>query len=245
MKGAPQDDRKQIAPRLGFAWSPSGKGTTVLRGGFGLYFNDLAQTGWATALQAVNAPPDSCVDPVANPGGSENAGCVPGDSSGGMANLIDPGYKTPYAIHISGGMQHAFSANWSLSADYVHEQGNHGYRAYSYTGGTNLFTPELEISSPAQADVVPDVNVFHSDNRSSYNGLLIHLQGNVSRRLNLVANYTLSKAQTWGCVLGELFDYVNGVCDPLDAFGPATTAPPAKMFASAPSSPALACTGWL
>jgi hypothetical protein len=47
---------------------------------------------------------------------------------------------------------------------------------------------------------------------------MIHLQGNVSSRFNLVANYTLAKAQTWGCVLGELFDYVNGVCDPVNAF---------------------------
>jgi hypothetical protein len=40
---------------------------------------------------------------------------------------------------------------------------------------------------------------------------LLHLQGNM-RRFNLVANYQLSKAQTWGCLLGELFDYVDGVC---------------------------------
>jgi hypothetical protein len=46
----------------------------------------------------------------------------------------------------------------------------------------------------------------------------LHLQGNVSRRFNLTANYTLSKATTWGCLLGELFDYVNGVCDPLNPF---------------------------
>ena len=219
VKGAPEDDRRQLAPRIGFAYSPGSKGTTVIRGGFGLYFNDLAQNGWVTAFQAVHLPPASCIDPVANPGGAENAGCVPGDSSGGSADLIDPGYRTPYAIHISGGAQHAFTENWALSADFIHEQGNHGYRAYSYTGGTNLFTPELALSDPRQAEFVPDVNVAHSDNRSSYNGLLIHLQGNVRRRANLIANYTLSKAQTWGCVLGELFDYVNGVCNPLDPFG--------------------------
>jgi hypothetical protein len=40
---------------------------------------------------------------------------------------------------------------------------------------------------------------------------MLHLQGNM-RRFNLVASYTLSKAQTWGCLLGELFDYVDGVC---------------------------------
>ena len=225
VEGAPHDDRKQIAPRIGLAYAPGRSGATLFRGGFGLYFNDLAQNGWATAFQAVNAAPGSCVDPVANPGGAENAGCTSGDASGGTANLIDPAYRTPYAIHISGGMQHSFTSNWSLSADYVHEQGNHAYRAYSYTGGTNLFTPLLAASDPDQATYVPDVNVFHSDNRSSYNGLLVHLQGNVSRRLTMVANYTFSKAQTWGCVLGELFDYVNGVCNPLDAFAPGDYGP--------------------
>lgn len=219
VSGAPHDDHKQFAPRLGIAWSLGGKGNTVIRAGFGLYFNDLAQNGWATAFQAVNSAAGPCVDPIANPGSPETAGCIAGDAEGGTAKLIAPNYRTPYAIHSSGGVQHAFSANWALSADYIHEQGDHAYRAYSYTGGTNLFTPQLAASDPFQATYVPDVNVFHSDNRSAYNGLLIHLQGNVSRRANLIANYTFSKAQTWGCVLGELFDYVNGVCNPLDPFG--------------------------
>ena len=222
---APHDDRRQFAPRLGFAYSPGANGKTVIRGGFGLYFNDLAQTGWATALQAVNAAPGPCVDPIQNPAGPENAGCVPGSAEGGAVNIIAPRYKTPYAIHISGGAQHAFTSDWSLSADYIHEQGNHGYRAYSYTGGTNLLTPQLLADDRDQATYVPDVNAFHSDNRSSYNGLLVHLQGNVTRRVNLIANYTYSKAETWGCVLGELFDYVNGVCNPLNAFGPGDYGP--------------------
>ena len=224
IQGVAHDDRMQVAPRLGFAFSP-GDGETVIRGGFGLYFDDLAQGGWATALQAVTAAPGSCVDPIGDPTGAENAGCVSGDSTSGSANIIDGGYRTPYAIHISGGIQHAFNENWTFSADYIHEQGNHGYRAYSYTGGTNIFTPKLVADDPSQATYVPDVNVFHSDNRSSYNGLLVHVQGNVNRHLNLIGNYTFSKAQTWGCVLGELFDYVNGVCNPLNAFGPGDYGP--------------------
>ena len=71
----------------------------------------------------------------------------------------------------------------------------------------------------------PDINLFHSDNRSSYNALMLHLQGDGSKRLSLIANYTFSKAQTWGCVLGEVFDYVNGVCNPLDPFGPGDYGP--------------------
>ena len=173
---------RQIAPRVGFAYSPGSKGTTVIRGGFGLYFSDLAQNGWVTSFQAVDTPPGPCVDPVSNPAGAENVGCVAGDSSGGTADLIDPRYRTPYAIHISAGAQHAFTENWALSADFIHEQGNHGYRAYSYTGGTNLFTPELALSDPLQSAYVPDVMSADSDNRSSYNGLLIHLQGKRGRR---------------------------------------------------------------
>ncbi|MFY9703051.1 MAG: TonB-dependent receptor, partial [Terriglobales bacterium] len=195
VNGAPHDYRKQIAPRLGIAYTPGASEKTVIRAGFGMFYNDLAQNGWATAFQGVNASPGTCVVP-------SDPGCVP---AGAPASLIDPNYKTPYAIHITGGVQHAFNEHWLASADYTHEQGNHGYRAYSYTPGVNI-DPNA-----------PSLNVFHSDNRSSYNSLMLHAQGNM-RRFNLVANYTLSKAQTWGCLLGELFDYVNGVCNPLKPF---------------------------
>ena len=221
----PQDDRRQFAPRLGVAWTPGSHGNTVLRAGFGLFYDDLAQNGWVTAFQAVHAEPGPCVDPVQNPGAPENAGCVPGGAAGGTADLIDSRYHTPYAIHVSGGAQHSFGSHALISADYIHEQGNHAYRAYSYTGGANLFTPLLAADDPAQAEDVPNADIFHSDNRSSYNALMLHAQANVSHRLSLVANYTFSKAQTWGCVLGELFDYVNGVCNPLNPFAPGDYGP--------------------
>jgi hypothetical protein len=169
----PHDYRKQIAPRLGIAYSPGGSEKTVIRAGFGMFYNDLAQGGWATAFQAVNGGVDSS-----------------------PPSYIDPRYKTPYAIHITGGVQHAFSDRWSASADYTHEQGNHGYRGYGF----------------------PEFNLYKSDNRSSYDALMLGVQGNVARRFSLIAHYTLGQAKTWGCILGELFDYVNGVCDPNNAF---------------------------
>ncbi|MGC2300585.1 MAG: carboxypeptidase-like regulatory domain-containing protein, partial [Acidobacteriaceae bacterium] len=237
--GVPHDYHKQIAPRLGFAWSPRGRETTVFRAGFGLYYDDLAQNGWATAFQGVNdtnATTGSCVL-TGGPGtyALSGAGCLDG-GSGATGNLIGSSYKTPYAIHITGGAEHAFNQRWLASADYVHEQGNHGYRAFPYASAANLFTPLIPSSDPDyatdQANVVPNVNVFQSDNRSSYNALMLRVQGNM-RLFSLVANYQLSKAQTWGCLLGELFDYVDGVCTlqsgpnagQLDAFGPGDYGP--------------------
>ena len=198
VNGVPQDYRKQFAPRLGIAYSPGQSGKTVIRAGFGMFYNDLAQGGWAEAFQGVAIlPPDSVVSAPGDPGA-----------------LIDPDYKTPYAMeHATAGVQHAINANWTVSADYTHEQGNHGYRRYDYTPGVNI------------AADAPAVSVFHSDNRSSFDSLALVLQGNVSRRFNLIAHYTLSSAKTWGCVLGELFDYVNGVCDPLNPFAPGDYGP--------------------
>jgi len=178
-EAVPHDYRKQFGPRVGLAYSPGQSGKTVIRAGFGLYYNDLAQNGWAAALQSVN--PDSVAPP----------------------SLIDPNYRTPYAIHITAGAEHAISSRWTASADYTHEQGNHGYRAYPYDTAT----------------------LFRSDNRSSYNALMLRIQGNMSQRFSLVANYTLAQAQTWGCILGETFDYVNGVCDPGNAFAPGDYGP--------------------
>jgi hypothetical protein len=229
----PHDDRAQWGPRLGIAYTPGNSGKTVIRAGFGMFYNDLAQNGWATAFQGVNSTNavarGSCSFVGGNPPSTVGAGCVSGDASGGVGNLIDGHYRTPYAIHTSGGVEHAFNQHWTLAADYTHEEGNHGYRAYSFTGGTNLFTPLIPASDPNyaadQAAVVPDLNLFKSDNRSTYNSLMLHLQGNVTNRFNLTANYTLSNAKTWGCLLGELFDYVNGVCNPLNPFGPGDYGP--------------------
>jgi Carboxypeptidase regulatory-like domain/TonB dependent receptor len=180
--GVPHDYRKAFAPRVGFAYALGNSANTVIRGGFGMYYNDLAQNGWVLALQAVN----DCNNSQSN---CSIAAPPPA--------LIDPHYHTPYAMHATAGIQHAFNVAWTLSADYTLEQGRHGYAAYAYPDG---------------------LEVFHSDNRSSYRALMLHLQGNVSRRVSLVANYTLSSAKTWGCILGELFDYVDGVCDPYHPF---------------------------
>jgi hypothetical protein len=221
--GAPHDYRAAVAPRLGIAYALGSSGRNVIRAGIGKYYNDLAQNGWVSAFQAVNTPPLPCLNAVsANP----DAGCVPGAAAGGTGALIDPNYKTPYALHGSVGFEHAFNQNWTMSASWVHEQGVHGYRNYQYNPGSTLFTPLFAAGDTAdQMQFVPAISVAHSDNRSSYDALLVHVQGNVSRRFNLIANYSLSSAKTWGCILGELFDYVNGVCNPLRPFGPGDYGP--------------------
>ena len=212
VNGIPHDYRKAIAPRLGFAYAPGASLHTVFRAGAGLYYNDLAQNGWVDAFTAVNQPITPCFTyDLTNPA------CLSSGADGGQGALIDPNYHTPYALQASAGFEHDFSLgwakNWLLSVTYEHQQGVHQYRRYEFISGFSL---------PA---VSPNISLFRTDNRSSYNGLAVQLQHRFSNRFELTANYVLSSATSWGAVVGELFDYVNGVSNPLNAFGPGDHGP--------------------
>ena len=208
VNGIPHDYRKAIAPRLGLAYAPGASQHTVCRAGVGLYYNDLAQNGWVDAFTAVNQPITPCtVYDLSNPA------CLPSGADGGQGALIDPHYHTPYALQASAAVEHDFAKDWRISVTYEHQQGVHQYRRYEFIS---------DFSLPADS---PNISLFRTDNRSSYNGLAVQLQHRFSNRFELTANYVLSHATTWGAVVGELFDYVNGVSNPLNAFGPGDHGP--------------------
>jgi len=193
--GVPHDYRGAVAPRLGIAYSPGSSGKTVIRAGAGLYYNDLAQNGWVDAFRAVTPGPVTLL------------------GAGEQGAVIDPDYHAPYALQASAGFERELSPNWRLNVNYEHQQGVHQYRRYDYVSGTTL---------PATA---PSISVFRTDNRSRYDGVSFALNHRFSSRFEMTAHYTLASAATWGAVVGELFDYVNGVSNVNNPFGPGDYGP--------------------
>src|SRR5712692_6128572 len=194
--GVPHDYRGAIAPRLGIAYAPGNRGTTVLRAGVGIYYNDLAQNGWVDAFRAVN-------------NGSVGTALGPGDQGA----VIDPNYHSPYALQASAGVERQVSATCRLNIHFEHQQAVHQYRRYEFVSGVTL---------PAAA---PNISLFRTDNRSRYDGLSFQLAHSFSRHFELNAHYTVASASTWGATVGELFDYVNGVTDVRNPFGPGDHGP--------------------
>ena len=151
VSGPYNPDRKNFAPRFGFAWDVAGNGRTVLRGGAGIMFETL---NWESFLALNNslglatiptgAPIDSSGDTSGGniatalqfyPGGtldwngtvfgSNPVNCDP--VTGGPCTIlgIDRNIKTPYVSNWNLNIQHAFTPNLVLEVAYV---GNHGSR---------------------------------------------------------------------------------------------------------------------
>jgi hypothetical protein len=205
--GIPHDYRKAISPRMGIAYAPGISRRSVIRAGIGLYFNDLAQNGWAQAFRSVN---------------NQNVGLQPGPGGpgGGQGFLIDPNYHSPYALQANFGFERDLDEKGHVDVHFEHQQGVHQYRRYEYAGGVTLIASPPNVSNAA-----PNISLFRTDNRSQYDGLSFTIRHGFSNHFDLTAHYTLAKATTWGATIGELFDYVNGVSDVRNPFGPGDHGP--------------------
>jgi len=165
-------DHKNFAPRLGFAWDPSGTGTTVIRGGGGIVHETV---NWQAFLAFNNSfglpsvPTGAIIDGSGNTaGGTITTGNLttfpsfPWDNGpiyGDLSQLIncfdspcgimgvDHNLTTPYVWNWTLNVQHAFTPKLSLELAYV---GNHGK---NLTGIRDINQPPVGSGWPA-ANVV-------------------------------------------------------------------------------------------
>jgi hypothetical protein len=117
--------RNNFAPRVGFAWDPFKKGTTSVRAGYGLYYDQLSYGFPETDLVARNPPFQQQIvinsTTLDNPLGGTPAVNVSVQDVGG----IDPNYKTPYVQHWSLDLQHQFGSKTIVTAGYYGSRGVH------------------------------------------------------------------------------------------------------------------------
>jgi outer membrane receptor protein involved in Fe transport len=215
----PGRDYKEFGPRVGFVWDPLKRGQTVLRGGYGIYYDRVV-----TEVPLLEALLNGRILPLAAFGGSTldaNGNFVHDPTTGQVVNLSNPfggasavfgiginhianNAKHPYVQQFTLGMQQQISGNWIISADGIHDFGQRSMlgRLLRSTSSTSPFischngVDPCTITDPftGRTDQVTEIQ---SVAESWYDALLVSLQkrptGAPNFRWGFNANYTLSK----------------------------------------------------
>ncbi len=127
------DDRNNVMPRAGFAWSPFKKGDTTIRGGAGIFYDWFASEIYEQALRVNGQQQSDLV--VRNPG-------FPDPFAGGTSITlpssriqIAPNLPMPYVAQASFGFEQTLPQNMRLMSQYFYRRGIHQLR------GRNINAP--------------------------------------------------------------------------------------------------------
>ena len=198
-------DSDNIAPRFGFAYRPFADNTTVVRGGFGIFYSAPQMT---TLLASVSAPPwskrpaqnsDSSFPEVRwnPPGGLEQA--IRGPFT--CFCMVTP--ELPYAYVEQWGLtlQRALGSTAMVEVGYV---GSHSVHLFSFMQ-RNLAEPGP--GSPVARSPYPQWSRIQSSEtgfHANYNALTVKAEKRAGHGLSFLAAYTYGKAidqaSTWNQV---------------------------------------------
>jgi len=179
-----------IAPRIGLAYqlSESQNWQTVLRGGFGVFY-DLASSEAGNDVGANEYPFGSAKVLLGSPfGGSAtfplnaaeaaSAPIVPPNASnGGTLTGFDPNLESPYTLQWNVTLEQALGKQQAMNVSYVGAAGRRLIQT------AFISTPNLNLAS---ADLVTNAGT------SDYDALQLRFQRRLARGLQALASYSLS-----------------------------------------------------
>jgi Carboxypeptidase regulatory-like domain len=196
--------RRDFAPRVGFAYDLTGDGRTIVRGGYGLFWNftpggtssSKAQnppflqattftTSFGTNLVLSNGlPPPPGVDPNRAPAGTTRS-------------AFDVNFRDAYAHNFNVNVQRQFGNLYMLEVAY---SGSRGHQMALKTdlnqARPTIGVTDQNINRPyaAVSPALRTVGTLSSTGYLDYNGLLLKFQRRFANNFSFLNAYTLGKA---------------------------------------------------
>jgi hypothetical protein len=176
-----------VAPRVGLAYQlwPSDRNQTVLRGGFGKFY-DLASSQAGYLYNPVNFPFGASAISFSNFSGTSlppaPAIVPPTLSNGGTLYAVDPDLKAPYSLQWNFAIEQSLGKQQTLTASYVGASGRQLLQS------TSFFSPNQSGASLGIATATVVTNL----GSSNYNALQLQYQRRLSHGLQALASYSWS-----------------------------------------------------
>ena len=194
-------DKNDIAPRLAVAWDPQGDGKTSVHAAYGIFYDNQI-TGVVGITEGIDGREHvrtlvltfpSSIAAWRAPGHKLPEPATPYPS---LVISIDPGLRTPYAHQAALGVDRALGNDVSLSANLVYVRGKHQLGSIDY----NPTIPALGAGRRpndvgGRAGTSASVLQYTSFGETWYRGLTVSLGKRFSHGSQLLASYTLSKAE--------------------------------------------------
>jgi len=130
ISGASLITRSTFAPRVGASWDPTGNGKSVVKGFWGRFYYNFADTLRAGDPGSPNYKEFRWADLNGNgvwDGPQEFLSPIPIASAGGATTTIDPNLKVPYADEIEASFDRQFWGEASARVAYVRKMIKHDY----------------------------------------------------------------------------------------------------------------------